>query len=654
MSKIQLLDTVTVNKIAAGEVVERPASVVKELIENAIDANANRVEIEIFEGGKSLIRVTDNGVGMNSDDAALSIRRHATSKLSNVEDLQSIATLGFRGEALPAIAAVSKLTLQTRTADSEFGTQIKVEGGFVVDSCDIGCKVGTTLLVENLFFNVPARLNFMKTTSTETGRIHDFIVKLALSRPDISFKFINSNRAALTTPGNGELIDTLTAIYGVELTKSLFNVNLSNGDFKLSGYISKPNFLTSARTRQTILVNGRIITENRAINKAIDEAYKSLIPKDGHPFAILKINVPPNLIDVNVHPRKLEVKFPDDGEVYSYVYRAIREAVSERHINGDLRKVAAPPDQPRYSPLNLDEYFNGESKTQGEHNDFIIDPVADKPTLTIDELRERLGNINKESEINEDENIFSDEKYFNDNEKNINDDEKLIGKEISTTSVNDSTQFELENFTAPKDLTAQLENFRPIGQVSLCYIIAQSDSELYIIDQHAAHERILFDKLSSYADDIPAQILLIHQNLKFDDRETATIEKNLELFSKLGFSMELSGENEFRLTSVPIDAENLDASATLREIISSLPESDSSAQIDEIRRAEIAANIRRIFIAVASCRGAIKAGKRLSLQEMASLLKNLSRTTHPYTCPHGRPTIIKFSGNDFAKMFHRS
>ncbi len=646
MSKVQLLDTVTINKIAAGEVVERPASVVKELVENAIDANATRIEIEILDGGKSLIRVTDNGVGMNMEDAALSLRRHATSKLSSVEDLLSIGTLGFRGEALPAIASVSKLTLQTRTADSEIGVRIKVDGGKIDDSCDIGCKIGTTILVENLFFNVPARLNFMKVNSAESGRIHDVIVKLALSRPDISFKFINSNRAVLTTPGNKNLIDTLTAIYGIELSKSLFTVKLSSGDFTISGYISKPNFLTSWRSRQTILINGRVITENRTIMKAIEEAYKSLVSKDGHPFAILKIDVPQNLIDVNVHPRKLEVRFQDDSEVYSHVYRAIREAISERHINGDLRKVAAPPDKPHYSPLNLDEYFGKGDKNSTSTNAFIIDPSNDKPALTVEELREKLGS--REQDVgSDDENFFSDEEILND-EKNS--DAENISTSDEKNSDNESKQMELESF-APKNLS--LENFRAIGQVGLCYVIAQSDSELYVIDQHAAHERILFDKFSSYADEVPAQILLIHQNLQFDERETATIENNLELFAKLGFSMELSGENEFRLTSVPVDAANADAGSMLREIISSLPESDYPAQIDDARRAEIAANIRSNFIAIASCRGAIKAGKRLSLQEMDSLLKNLSRTPHPYTCPHGRPTIIKFSSGDFAKMFHR-
>ena len=614
MSKVKLLDTVTINKIAAGEVVERPASCVKELIENAIDASANRIEVEILEGGKTLIRVTDNGVGMSIEDAALALRRHATSKLSSVEDLQSISTLGFRGEALPTIAAVSNLTLQTRSTNSELGVKIKVSGGKILDTNDIGCKLGTTILVENLFFNVPARFKFLKTTQTEAGKIHDFIVKLALSRPDISFKFINGNRAVLMTPGNGKLLDTLTAIYGVELANSLLDVKFSAGDFEISGYVSKPNFLTSYRSRQTFIVNGRVIA-NKTIYKAIDEGYKSLVSKTGYPLVVLKIDVPQNSIDVNVHPQKIEVKFQDEGELFSNVQRAIRETVSEKRVTSDLRKVAAPPDKPSYSQMNLDEYFGDAPKS-----DFIIDPKEDKPKLTIDEMRE----------------------VVNKSEESLLDDENILEEEIKPAP------------PEPKISEKPLEKFYPIGQVALCYIVAQSDSDLYLIDQHAAHERILFDKLSSYVDNVPAQILLIHENLKFDSRETAAIENNLELFDKLGFSMELSGENEFRLKSVPVDAANADASAMLREIISSLPENDFPAQFDESRRAEIAANIRRTVIAIASCRGAIKAGQKLSQREMEILLNDLSNTPHPHTCPHGRPTIIKFSRADLAKMFKRT
>ena len=618
MSKVKLLDTVTINKIAAGEVVERPASCVKELVENAIDAGANRIEIEIIDGGKTLIRVTDNGVGMTTEDAALALRRHATSKLSNVEDLENISTLGFRGEALPTIAAVSNLTLQTRTADSELGVKIKVAGGKIADTDEIGCKFGTTILVENLFFNVPARLKFMKSTQTEAGKIHDFIVKLALSRPDIAFKFINGNRASLTTPGNGKLIDTLTAVYGVDVANSLLDVKHSAGDFNISGYVGKPNFLNSYRSRQTFIINGRVII-NKTIYKAIDEAYKTLVSKTGYPLVVLKIDVPQNSIDVNVHPQKIEIKFADEGELFSSVYRAVRDAVSEKKVVSDLRKVAATPDKTHFTQMNFDEYFNDAPKS-----DFIIDPQNDNPALTVEELRSAVDSRKKD--------MFDDDDDFF-REENILQEEPPPSPQIDTQT---------------------LEKFYPIGQVALCYIVAQSDSDLYLLDQHAAHERILFDKLSSYADEIPAQILLIHQNLKFDSRETAAIENNLELFDKLGFTLELSGENEFRLTSMPVDAANADAGAMLREIISSLPDEDLTAQVDDKRRAEIAVNIRKKFIAIASCRGAIKAGQKLSRQEMDALINDLSKTPHPHTCPHGRPTVIKFSSADLAKMFKRT
>ena len=615
MAKIKLLTPNTINKIAAGEVVERPASCVKELVENAIDAGAKRIEIEIIEGGKSLIRVTDNGEGMTRDDALLAIQSHATSKLSSVDDLKTISTLGFRGEALPTIAAVSKMTLQTRTADSELGTRIKVEGGKIVDTCDVGCKIGTTVIVENLFYNTPARLNFMKSTSTEAGQVHDFIAKLALSRPEISFKFINGNRSSIATPGSGKLIDVLTALYGVEITESLFTVELSLNDFKISGYVGQPNAAKSYRNRQTFIINGRVITGNRTIYKAIDEAYKTLVAKNTYPLAVLKIDVPQNTIDVNVHPRKTEIKFQDDGDIYSAVYRAVRSAVSDNRVD-DLQKVAAPIDKPVYTPMNLDEYF-----------DKMRNDKADEKE-TVHEIDE--------------ENFFEVETSDNDVADDI--EEKIPPEETLTQHV-------LETLT-PKTYN-HFGNLRAIGQVALCYIVAQSDDELYIIDQHAAHERILFDKLSGYVDNVPAQILLIHQNLKFDSRETSAIENNLELFEKLGFSMELSGENEFRLTSIPADVAESDPLLMLREIISSLPDGDFTAQIDDKRRADIAANIRSSFIAVASCRGAIKAGKRLSIGEMTSLLKNLSNTPHPHTCPHGRPTIIKFSSADLAKMFKR-
>ena len=645
MGNIRLLDTNTINKIAAGEVVERPASCVKELVENSIDAGATHIEIEILNGGKSLMRVTDDGGGMSKDDALLAIKRHATSKLSDVKDLLNISTLGFRGEAVPTIAAVSKFTLQTRPKNSELGIKLKIEGGKLVDSHEVGCKIGTTVIVEDLFFNTPARLKFLKATQTEANKIHEYITKLALSRPEIAFKFINNSRPALSTPGNNNLTDVLTEIYGTEISSALIEINFSVEDFKLNGFIGKPNFLKNYRSWQTFIINGRIVN-NRTISKALEESYRALIPKSGFPLAVLKIEVPQSSIDVNVHPQKTELRFEDDNKIFKLVYRSVREAVSEKKENPvehDLTEIAAPPASPQYEPLNLDEYLGNPSK--------------DKKNFSVEKTRELL-NQEEISLQNFDENISVEKNLIEENFENPVT-ENLIEEKISADK--QTVENPVEEITTAKKVETppkKSENpslkFFPIGQVNLCYIVAQSDSDLYIIDQHAAHERILFDKLCSYTDKIPAQGLLFHRVLKFDATESLLIENNLELFSNLAFTMEPSGENEFRLIEVPVDAGDADPEIMLREIVSSLPNIDTPAEVDAERRADIARNIRQLVLATTACKAAIKAGQELNIQQMKVLLNDLSRTPNPYTCPHGRPTIIKFSSKDLSKMFHRS
>lgn len=595
MANVKLLDTSTINKIAAGEVVERPASVVKELVENSIDAGAHRIEIEIQNGGKALIRVTDDGAGMNREDAALSIKRHATSKLTTAADLQRITTLGFRGEALPTIAAVSKFTLQTRRADDELGTKIKIDGGKVQDTHEVGCKVGTTILVEDLFFNTPARLKFLKSTPTEANKIHDFIVKLALSRPNVAFRFINGNRTALATPGNGNLLDVLNSIYGTELTDSILTLKRDDDDLKLAGFVTKPNILKSYRGWQTFIINGRVV-ENRTISKAVDEAYKSLIPKTGFPLAVVIIDVPQSSIDVNVHPQKIELKFDDEGKIFKAVYHAVREAVEGKDdsTEHDLTEIAAAPETAHFEQLNLIEDTPEPPPPKKERNR--------KPKDDFD-LEERLTSTDAPKEIPKPQPRVEPPK------KN----------------------FELE----------------PIGQVARCYIVAQSGNDLYIVDQHAAHERILFDRLSNYAERIPAQGLLIHRVMKFDSREAELIEQNLAVFAKLGFTMEPSGQDEFRLIEVPLDAADTDAENLLRGIITEI--------LDGVNEADdIAKKIRQAVLATTACKAAIKAGQELNFRQMEILLNELSTTPHPHTCPHGRPTIIKFTSGDLAKMFKRT
>ncbi len=601
---IKLLDTKTINKIAAGEVVERPASVVKELVENSIDAGAKRIEIEIQNGGKALIRVTDDGAGMNREDATLSVKRHATSKLSVAEDLQNISTLGFRGEALPTIAAVSKFTLQTRQKADELGTKIKIDGGKLQDSHEIGCKVGTTVLVEDLFFNTPARLKFLKSTPTEANKIHDFIVKLAISRPEITFRLINGNRIALSTPGNGILIDTISAIYGTELIDSLLTLKRDDENLKVFGFVSKPNVMKSYRSWQTFIINGRVV-ENRTISKAVDESYKSLIPKTGFPLAILNLNVPQNSIDVNVHPQKTEIKFEDEGKIFRAVYHAVRAAVEDKNEKF-LNEIAEKPEIPHYEQINL------------------IEDVKEMPK--------------PEKKSVQQENPRDDFDF-----------------EESLARIEENKKFPPEKLPQPEKISSKPEKIvqqknlelEPIGQVARCYILAQSENTLYIIDQHAAHERILFDRLSNYAEKIPAQGLLIHRVLKFDSREADLIEKNLQIFADLGFSMEPSGENEFRLTEMPLDAADTDPENLLREIISEILSGISDAD-------DIAKKIRQSALATTACKAAIKAGLELNTRQIEILLNELAKTPHPHTCPHGRPTIIKFSSGDLAKMFKRT
>ena len=609
MGKIKLLENSTINKIAAGEVVERPASVVKELVENSIDAGAKRIEIEIQNGGKALIRVTDDGEGMDKEDAVLCVRRHATGKLSTADDLINISTLGFRGEALPTIAAVSKFTLQTRREVDELGTKIKIDGGKNQDTQEVGCRVGTTILVEDLFFNTPARLKFLKSTPTEANKIHDFIVKLALSRPNIAFRFINGNRTALATPGNGKIIDTLSAIYGTELTDSLLTLKFDDDDLKLRGFVTKPNILKSYRGWQTFIINGRVV-ENRTISKAVDESYKSLIPKTGFPLAVVIIDVPQKSIDVNVHPQKIEIKFEDENRIFRAVYHAVREAVEGKGnlIEHDLTEIAVVPETPHFEQLDL----------SAELKEIPSEKKSERKKKNKDDfnLEEILTTVEQSKKFSPPEEKSSPEKIYEPQQK-----------------IKPEKKFALE--------------LEPIGQVARCYIVAQSGEDLYIVDQHAAHERILFDRLNSYAEKIPAQGLLIHRVLKFDSRETELIEKNLNVFAELGFTLEPSGQNEFRVIEVPLDAADTDAENLLRGIIEEIFNGVNESE-------DIAKKIRQSVLATTACKAAIKAGQELNFRQMEILLNDLSRTAHPHTCPHGRPTIIKFSNADLAKMFKRT
>lgn len=641
MPKVHVLDDNTINKIAAGEVVERPASVIKELVENAIDAKSTRIEVEIMAGGTSFMRVTDNGIGMSKEDAKLAILRHATSKLTEVSDLLTIGTLGFRGEALPSIASVSRFSLTTRQQGSELGTSISITGGKTPEFGEIGCNIGTTIKVEDLFFNTPARKKFLKTNNTEGSKINDFIVKLAISNPQIAFKFINNGKQAISTPGNGNLYDTLQSLYGRTVADSMLPIDFEDedGELSISGYISKPSTIRSSRNWQTLIVNGRIVV-SRSIYKAIDNAYNALIPKSGYPLAVLMVKLPQRNIDVNVHPQKTEMKFADEQLVFKGVYKAVLDSI--KPTGKELQHVAANVEKarPQYSYQSLDFGDRGRQEN--------IYDVREKSSVNT--YSKRVDNFSGNSSMS---GCF--DSILPATEKKIQSDasqttnvytENITNRQQVYDCGNDTDSFKSE--VKSESRLETVENYdsglQAIGQVDNCYIIAKDAHGLYIVDQHAAHERILFDRLSAMADKIPSQQLLIHQFIDFDSRECELIEKNIDLFTDLGFSLELSGKNQYRLMEVPADLDIGEAESVVREILMNLQEMHKASS----------AELRHHCLATTACKAAIKAGMELNLRQMQVLLDELNSTAMPYTCPHGRPTILKFSSDELAKMFKRT
>lgn len=628
MASIHILDDITVDKIAAGEVVERPASVIKELIENSIDAHATKIEVEILAGGTSFMRVTDNGEGMDNQNARLAILRHATSKIQQVDDLMTIDTLGFRGEALPSIAAVSRFNLITRRQQDDLGTTVKLTGGRIDEIEDMGCNIGTTIKVEDLFFNVPARKKFLKTTTTETNKINDFIIKLALSRPDIAFKLISNNKIAITTPGNGSLYDTIECIYGAKVSEELLPIEFTDEDIKITGFISKPAIIRSSRSWQTYIINGRIIN-SRIISKAIDNAYHSLLPKSGFPFVILNLEINKRTIDINVHPQKAEIKFEDESRLFKTIYHAILQAIKPNNQQ-DLSDFAIPITdkalhlQPNVTPTTVVEQVSMDLQSS-KPNTSLKSPTYD---YTAKNAKQTLDTSTNLAEFHQAQAQLHPNIQIN------------TIKETKSHNNYHTTDCQQTDNVSFKDAV----NLNPIGQIDACFIVAQGpNGGMYIIDQHAAHERILYDKFAKQTERIAVQPLLVHLFLDINNTELNLIEENQQILYELGFNVELAGQNQIRLKEVPADIKSQESEAIFREILMSLAELHTPTP----------QQIRHSCLAMTACKAAIKAGDILNIPQMKIILNELSQTTLPYTCPHGRPTIIKFSTYDLEKMFKR-
>ena len=625
-SIIHVLDEKTANKIAAGEVVERPSSVIKELTENALDAGATTVEIEIADGGSSYMRVSDNGSGMSEEDAKKSIIRHGTSKISSIEDIFSITSLGFRGEAVPSIAAVSELVMTTRMNDTDLAFRMVLSGGSVKEEEHTGASVGTTMEVRNLFFNTPARKKFMKSERTESSKISDIITKLALTRPDVAFTFINNGRTVLQTGGTGDDLETIAAIYGAAVAKEVFPVTYENENLTIHGYVGKPSLLKSTRAWQTCIVNRRVI-HNAVVFKAIENAYHAMLPKSGYPFALLYVETDPATIDVNVHPAKTEIKFADEQQMYRAVYHCIITALMSREkpeqiatpVNLSTRQiekaVPAKEVENRQGSFTFSTPRDGGFSTEVRRNNggslehgYVPVQRQDKPYTPEPHVKAYAAG---------EENPFS-----------------TVREELSESVKEHS----VIHFDGDEDV------FIPLGAVANCYIVAKKGEDLYIIDQHAAHERVRYDKFCKRTESMPSQQLLTAEFVEADSSDMQLFSEKEEVFRDLGYIYTEAGPTTLRMEAIPADLPTSHIADSLQEICHILHE---SPQTDK-------ATLRHSALAYLSCHGAVKAGDTLNVREMKELLEALFHTETPYVCPHGRPIIVRFTPGELAKLFKRT
>ena len=604
MSKILIMSEDLANKIAAGEVVEKTMNVVKELVENSIDAKASEIKIELIDSGVTEIKVTDDGVGMDKDDALMCFSRHATSKLHSLNDLFNIASLGFRGEALPSIASVSKVTL--KTSNGEVGTIVKINGGKVerVENSDI--RRGTSITVSNLFYNTPVRLKYLKSLYTELANITDYVNKMALSYPNIKFILINNEKELLNTDGSGNLLKVINSIYGLAITKKMIEINNNNDDFQIMGYISYPEVSKSNRNSITLLVNNRVIKNNEII-KTLVESYHTYIPSDKFPIAVLNIIVDPFLVDVNIHPTKMDVKFSKIDELKDLINKTVTKKLKEVLLIPEIS-------------INTEHVLN-------EIEDKRIDEVYYQPSKIENNSSSKKEEITFDFSINENNEVYLKNKEEFENREVIKD-----------------------NFDNKEELIPHheynIKPIRPIGAVHGTYIIGENEDGMYIIDQHAAAERINYEKcykaIINHSKN--KMDLLIPITIELSNREYLILKNNFDVLERLGFIYEEFGINTLIIRSHPIWLPEYALEEAVRKIIDIIISTDDFSELKFSDRVAM----------TLACKMSIKANDAITISDMEYLLNTLVKTDNPYTCPHGRPTIIRYSKYDLEKMFKRS
>lgn len=651
MSIIHILDNNTINKIAAGEVVERPSSVVKELVENSIDAGAGAVTVEIRDGGTSLIRITDNGSGISPEDIETAFIRHATSKIEKIDDLENVISLGFRGEALASIASVSQVEMISKTKVASVGTKIEIAGGNILNKSETAANTGTVISVKNLFYNVPARRKFLKKPSTESGYVSDVVNKIALAHPEVSVKYINNSNTMLHTSGNGDLKTAFFHIYGKELLSQMLDIDVEENGMRLYGITGKPQLSRGTRAYENLFINGRFI-KNETVSQAIEDAYKTRLMIGKFPVFALNFYIPPEYIDVNVHPAKLEVRFRDNDAVYDFIYTAVLEIFKDKVLipNADWDsknsnevtelKKDEMPNETNDILKNIDlslyksnEITNKESslpdneeKPKTEYKTSYGKYNSQEEEKSIEELR----NLYKSAELSDIPNMNNHKLRQESNVPYIK--QQAVQQEILQT--------EKEEQNKPF-----FNNYRIIGQIFATYWIVEQGESIFLIDQHAAHERVLYERFmnSFKSSSVMTQKLIEPHMLNLSAFEKDTIDKNMDILNKSGFEIERITDNDYALTGVPFIFRNPESIGFFNSIIDILGEK----QLDSVMDTKILA------VATMACKAAVKANDRLSLQEAAGLIDELLKLENPFSCPHGRPTIIELTKYELEKKFKR-
>ena len=675
MSKIQVLDQITIDKIAAGEVIERPASIVKELAENAIDAGASAIVIEIKEGGISFIRITDNGCGIAKEDVSNAFLRHSTSKIRSVDDLMDIHTLGFRGEALSSIAAVSRVELITKTRENDFGITYRIEGGKEISIEETGAPDGTTFLVRQLFYNTPARRKFLKTPMTEASHVADLVTRLALSHPEISFQFINNGQSKIHTSGNGNLKDVIYHIYGRDIASHLLEVKAENEHLKLSGYIGEPIVSRGNRNFENYYINGRYV-KSQMISKAIEDAYKDFTMQHKYPFTVLHLEVKGDLLDVNVHPTKMEVRFGNQQEVYNFLCEAIGRSLHHEELIPHV-EVPEPPQSAEVS-FSSTALKEKNKKTEEKQSALCnINNAKAKKQSILQEKQSTVGNFESKSQIKQ--SAFcntagntgkKDLDYFMKQMRErvvSRHQEEEAAKNVSVHEIIKSNVIKEETTPyrstpshdtvpeKPKQLNLfeeklldkqSVKEHRIIGQLFETYWLIEFQNSLYIIDQHAAHERVLYEKTlqGMKSRDYTSQNISPPIVLNLSMGEAQLLEKYMDQFTRIGFEFENFGPDSYAVCAVPDNLFSIAKKDLLMEMIDSLSDEIYTGLTPDVVDEKIASM---------SCKAAVKGNMKLSYAEADALIGELLALDNPYHCPHGRPTIISMSKREIEKKFKR-